>query len=126
MLGTAGCGRPQVAVAQDQAEPAPQQARQPRPENRQARTPLMRALLDAVDVLDNVRDEDRDSLRKMLLAHDEALHRTIGGSAKDAVLRAQRRHPRLVNGAWPRLEVRPAQEELPAPRAQPAAGSAKE
>jgi hypothetical protein len=118
----------QNAQAQDQAAaPAEGQARQPRPENRQAKTPLMRALLDAVDVLENVKDEDRNRLRGMLLEHDETLHRTIGGSAKDAILRAQRRHPRLVNGAWPRPEPQApprVREELPAPSDAPAVGAA--
>lgn len=119
MLSAAGCGRLQVAAAQDQADPAAPTARQPRPENQQAKTPLMRALLDSVDLIDNLKDEDRDRMRGMLLEHDDTLHRTIGGSAKDAVLRAQRRHPRLIHGTWPRPESAkpaPGREELPPPR----------
>lgn len=118
MLGTAGCGRLQEAAAQDQADPAAPAARQPRPENQQAKTPLMRSLLDAVDMIDNLKDEDRDTMRGMLLEHDDTLHKAIGGSAKDAILRAQHRHPRLIFGTWPRpvpARPTPSREVLPSP-----------
>jgi len=84
----------------------------------------MRSLLDALDGIDNLKDEDRDNMRSMLLENDDTLHRAIGGSAKDAVLRAQRRHPRLIESPWVRPQAprpRPNREELPAPSAPPAA-----
>jgi hypothetical protein len=120
LLGNTGCGRDSLAAMQNQGIPAATEPRQPRPENKQAKTPLMRSLLDALDGIENLKDEDRDNMRGMLLEHDDTLHRAIGGSARDAVLRAQRRHPRLIDGPRVRSQKprpQPSREELPSPAA---------
>lgn len=101
-------------------------------DDREAKTPLIQALLDKLDELDVPQEfaddgVEKQDLRDMLLAADEELAASTGPKLREKILQANRRRPAFVVRPQRFLEPEPAvvveptpaesnAEELPAPQ----------
>lgn len=93
-IGCAGGSQPVEAAVQDPAVP-PAQAPPADNSSREAKHPLVRALLDSLNGVD-AEEADIRSVRQSLLDADEDLVRASGANLREAILRANQKPPVLM------------------------------
>lgn len=85
-------------AAQAEPQPAPVPQTRPPVERKDVRTPIVRALLGALDDIRGIDDEQKEGLAQSLLAADCELSQVLGDNSRRLILKANQKPPMLIVG----------------------------